>query len=168
MPHLGQSSELPSKPWHFVPRSAIEEATVCFGGATTPLLKEEGHVSREALVSDFYSPRRIHRSSTRPGFTANDHPVNAFEIQVREGTKQWLTRQESAGAWNIAQLIDPIGDLARLDRHTHPKILRPFEPIGDPLQPLRSLSQGLIRVLRSLSDDFENITNEVNRDLGVE
>src|SRR5258707_5488436 len=63
--------------WSLVPSSTSQPATSGLWSEATPLLKEKGNVSCQALVANFSHPIRIDRAEVRPTFAAYDHPVNS-------------------------------------------------------------------------------------------
>lgn len=62
-----------------LPELAVETAAGLGPSETTPLLEEERDVRGPALVSYRASPFCAHGPRARPGLTADNHPVDAFE-----------------------------------------------------------------------------------------
>src|SRR5690606_12780745 len=91
---------------------------------TTPLLEEERDSLRLAQIADRLHPSPVHRARFGTGFTADNNPMNARQIEVSEILQQGLDRQKAG--WcidglqpgNTRQAV-----FAVLDRHTNPGIV---------------------------------------------
>jgi hypothetical protein len=59
-----------------------------------PLLEEEAYARLLTLVADGTHPIGLDRARTRTALTTDDDPVNALEIEGRQGAEQWLEAEE--------------------------------------------------------------------------
>ena len=84
--------------WYLVPGAAVQDAARTTLHRTVPLLEEEWHAGAQALIKDLADPVRIHWSRARTGFPADDHPIDAAEIQLREWTEQGLSDRSFTSA----------------------------------------------------------------------
>src|ERR1039458_7646960 len=128
---------------HLVPALAVELSAATFWRSPAPLLEEERHTGREALVADLHYP--LIPELSRPGsrLAADNHPVNPVEIQLAHGSDQRLDRQEPGGDGNPAEVVDTVPVRCVLDADSHPDIGRPTELGGHLGQCLRAFRQGL-------------------------
>ena len=60
-------------------------------------LKKNGTLGRVALVADREHPVLLHRPRTRAALAADDHPVDAFQVELAEVFQQRLDREEPHG-----------------------------------------------------------------------
>ena len=65
----------------FIPEATCEFATVRLRGAPSPLLEEEGDLGSCALVTNRFSPTWVHGPSPGTRFTADNHPVDASQVE---------------------------------------------------------------------------------------
>jgi hypothetical protein len=65
-------------------------------------------------------------------------------------------------------VFDPVNNVERLHRDAHPQVVRPVEPVGEPLHPMRAFRQRLIRVLWRLADYGEDVAHERKRNPRME
>jgi hypothetical protein len=59
-------------------------ATGRFLANAAPLFEEEGDALPHALALNGLNPGRLHRPCARPGLSADDHPMDAFKIEIVE------------------------------------------------------------------------------------
>ena len=88
---------------------------------------EESDTTLGALVPDTTDPAKIGGPEPRPGFAARNDPVNASQIQRRQGAQQRLQRQEPHSRRNCAQILCTVGKCGVLDRNPHPHVRRPWQ-----------------------------------------
>ena len=74
--------------WHLVPGAAVQEASRLFLVNSTPLFEEEGHADFAAAVADLENPLAVHGAGARPRFAADDDPVYAVKVQVRNWAEE--------------------------------------------------------------------------------
>ena len=125
-------------------------------------LEEERHAGRSTGVSKLRYPIQFHRPSVGTGLTTSNDPVNACEIQLAERAEQRLGAHEFHGGGSLAKVIHAERVATRLNAHAHPKVRRPVQLICNSAQSLRSLGEHLVGVLRRLSDDIEDLRDELD------
>lgn len=74
---------------------------------TTKLLKEEADLVTPTGIPEFPEPQRFRWSAPRLALAAGDHPVDAVEVDPREGVEKWLSRDEPDCCRHGPQGIDP-------------------------------------------------------------
>ena len=67
-----------------------------------PLLKKERHTGRVTLTMYLGHPLFQHRSSTRPGLAADDHPIDAMQIETSERPDERLNGEKFHGCPRVA------------------------------------------------------------------
>src|SRR6267143_175135 len=68
--------------WEFVIRSAFEtSAGLCLANSA-PLFEEEGDTAPLALIAKGQDPFFLHRPGTGPALAADNHPIDALQIQL--------------------------------------------------------------------------------------
>src|SRR5262245_48209888 len=86
---------------------AVVELAAGFGPAhAAPLLEEERHPARAALVPKGANPFDRHRSGTMSTFAANDHPVNVSEIHFAQIFQKRFNGKESHRGRRGAKVFD--------------------------------------------------------------
>ena len=70
--------------------ASLQQSTGLLLVAATPLLEEERHPGRFALLLDLIDPYLVDWSGARTRLSAGDHPVNASEIYRTERSQQRL------------------------------------------------------------------------------
>src|SRR3989304_5764105 len=105
--------------WHLVPGAPVEFPAVALFLDAAPLLEKERDAGPQALVANVKDPIRIHGTRTETGLSADYHPVDAVEVEVRERTQQRLQREEADGGGAGREVIDPGPVVVAL--HTHPE-----------------------------------------------
>ncbi|GEM_PF-4525969 len=96
---------------HFIPSAAIEYAACFLFIRTTPLFEEKRHTRSKTLVSNIRYPFRGHWSGVVTTFTADNYPIDPFQIQFWQWTKQGFTRQEFNICLGLAERINPVEDI---------------------------------------------------------
>jgi hypothetical protein len=72
------------------PLATIEQPTTGLWSQPTPLLEKERNLRRLALITHFTCPFDQHRPGAWPAFTADDHPINASQINFAYWPKKRL------------------------------------------------------------------------------
>ena len=72
----------------------------------SPLFEEERHPGGGALVADRPRPGGMHRPRARPAFAADDHPMDAREIEAAERPEQGFEREEPYRGCGVADVLD--------------------------------------------------------------
>ena len=93
--------------------------------APAPLLEEERDIVLPALVTDFHCPFLFHRPRMHPAFPSHDHPVDPFQVQLRQGADQWLAGKKPDGRRDFAQAVNPVSHRFVFYAHSHPDIFAP-------------------------------------------
>jgi hypothetical protein len=70
----------------------VEQPTTGLRPQPTPLFEKERDLRGFALISHFARPLDQHRPCSRPAFTADDHPMNAFQINFAYRPEKRLDR----------------------------------------------------------------------------
>src|SRR5207253_2039992 len=84
---------------HLIPGAALQLAPRLLFIDAAPLLEEERYTRGLTLSADFDHPFLRHRPRSGPRFAADNRPMDAVQIEVRDRPQQWLDRQEAdAGA----------------------------------------------------------------------
>jgi len=79
---------------HLVPRLAIEDPPRLLLVPAAPLLEKERHLRSKTLVPQIDRPPGINWARSRSRFAADDHPVDAGEVQGRPVPEEGLKREE--------------------------------------------------------------------------
>src|SRR6266571_4172738 len=127
-----------------IPRAPIEQTARLPLADTTPLLEEERHSSRVALVADVAYPVGVHRTGTRAGFAADHDPVNPRQREMRERFQERFQGEELDLRWRLTQVCDAGLRARHPYGHAHPDIGRPVQvwrqsahapcPLGEDLE----------------------------------
>ena len=91
----GKPTRLGEHTWHLVVVFAVEVAAVGLGGSASPLLEEERDVGGSALVAEVADPGHLDRAGAGAALAADDQPVDASEVNLREGTEERSGADES-------------------------------------------------------------------------
>src|ERR1022692_1493432 len=84
---------------HFIPSLPGKKTTIislraflAIRSPSAPLLEEKRHAIMLALVFNSFYPFRFHRPGLGAGFAADDHPVDAAQINFANIIQQWFNR----------------------------------------------------------------------------
>lgn len=114
-----------------------------------------------------FHPDLLHRPRPVAGFAANNHPVNAGQIQIVERPKRRLQRKELDLRAGRSQVIDALSVISRLQRHpSRRSAANRFAP--KPEQSPGAFCQDLKSMPVRLAHNFENSLNEIQRHINVE
>ena len=67
---------------------------VLFLNTPAPLLEEEGDTMLKTVVANLSHPVRLHWPCARPGFTADNYPVDSSQLYLRQWPEQRFDRQK--------------------------------------------------------------------------
>lgn len=70
------------------------------------MLEEERHALGEALITDLDRPFEMQRTSTRAALAAEDHPVDAGEIDGAKRAEERLYREKAQTCLRMAEMVD--------------------------------------------------------------
>jgi hypothetical protein len=143
-------------PWHLVPGSAAERPPRLFLVPAAPLLEEKRNPRTSTLIPHVDRPIRIHGTSLGTRLASNNHPVDAFEIEVAQRPEQWLQREELDHRFRRPKVINARKVRVTLDADTHPDIGRPFQPLGEPGETRGPFRQHLKPVPACAAHNVEN------------
>ena len=74
--------------------AAVERPAGLVLACAAPLLEEEGHPLRATLATDVDDPVSKHRPRAGAALAADDHPVDAAEVEWSQVFQQRLDREE--------------------------------------------------------------------------
>lgn len=86
-------------------RNRHQRSTGAFLLHTAPLLKEERHAGRRALIAHLRHPPNVQRTRARPGLAAQDDPVDAGQVQRRQRSQQRLSRNVCADRYPMVESL---------------------------------------------------------------
>src|SRR5208283_3246863 len=72
-----------------------------------PLLEEERDLGSLALIPKRQHQFLMHRPGAGPALTADDHPVDSFQVDLAEVFQKRLDGQESDSGWGLLKMLDP-------------------------------------------------------------
>ena len=72
---------------HFIPRSVVQRPARFLLEYAAPLFEEKGGSAVYGIIANLSHPVRFHPPRARPGFPADDHPIDARQIQARQRTQ---------------------------------------------------------------------------------
>jgi len=91
----------------------------------TPLLKKENRTLGLALLLDRVSPGGLHGPGAVAALAADDHPVNAGEVDAAEVFEERLDAQKAHHRWCSTQVLDARdAEVLVLDAHAPPYVPR--------------------------------------------
>src|SRR2546425_12238096 len=94
MSYISAWSNGPDSLRHCIPGSSVKHSSCLSLAGASPLFEEEGGAVVLALFSNITHPIRMHRTSSGSGFSADNHPVNASQIQ-HQRTQKWFAAQKA-------------------------------------------------------------------------
>jgi hypothetical protein len=167
-PGVGSSDELggrDSERWTGVKvvRSPIQHSARGLLADATPLFKEERDFLSIALSQNLLHPVCVHGSRSRPGFPADNDPLNSAELKTVKWTEKRLTGEKSHGCWNMKQVPDSMEVISILDTHTHPNILWPRKLGRDGSQTFAALGENLKLMTRYCDHYLKNFLDVLER-----
>src|SRR5262249_29058566 len=141
---------------HLVPRAAVEHAPGDVLSNPTPLLEEEPHITRDALIANRTNPCRVHRACAVTTFAADDHPVDALQVELLDRPEQWLYAQEPDDRIDPTKIVDARCVLLAFHADAHPDVPRDIERRCHRGHALGTLRQYLELVSGRLPHDAEH------------
>src|SRR5687768_15430895 len=89
------------------------------------LLEKESHLFSAALITQVPKPIEIGSAATRLAFAARNEPVNARQVELRQGRQQRFGRNEPHRRRHVTQVVDSPSVCGAFDADAHPHIARP-------------------------------------------
>jgi hypothetical protein len=86
------------------PFATIEQPTTGFRPQSAPLFEKERNLRGLALIAHFARPFSHVWPRTRPALTADNHPMNTFEIDLPYRPEQRLDRKEAYGRLRLPDM----------------------------------------------------------------
>src|ERR1035437_89301 len=114
---LGYTRQLFGK---LVPLPAFKQSAPCLRRAAAPLFEEEGYVHFQALITDTDRPPRIHCPRSGTAFPADDHPIDAFEVQFTYRPDERLNREKTSSRVCCLKVTDTGHGLLVFNRNAEP------------------------------------------------
>src|SRR6266487_1801609 len=88
-----------------VPGAAVQQAPACLRCGSADLSDEQRNLHADAAVTQVTHPAQVQRPEIGAAFPADDNPVDAREVQGRQGSKEGLKGEEPDRGRCLAQLI---------------------------------------------------------------
>ena len=98
----------------------LKQASTRFWCHTAPLLEEKGDTVLSAQVPNVEDPPFLHGARLRPAFAADDHPVDAVEIEVSHRPQERLDGEEPHRGGRRPKMPDSRRRHVILDGHAAP------------------------------------------------
>ena len=148
---------------HFIPCSVIQRSARFLLEYAAPLFEEKGCAAVHAIIANLPHPVRFHPPRARPGFPADDHPIDARQVQSRQGTQQRFEREKlrpGAGCPERRQTTEPFFGF---DARAEPDVGRPVQSPVEESGAARPLGEHLKSVLSRAIHHVENGLDENSR-----
>ena len=158
--------------WKLAPLAPVEYTSSRFRSEPAPLLEEERHVGFLALVADVAYPFDVHGPRAWAAFAANDHPVDAVEVEFSDRADERFDGEKPHGRGHILNVPDArfLGSI--LDRRAQPDVARcsviAISRVDIVAHARAALRQNLERVMVGLFHRIENLIDEIRRYAFVE
>ena len=117
----------------------------------------------KTVVTNLSHPARLHWSGARPGFAADNNPVDSPQLYPRQGTEQRFERQELYLGFRFLEWRQSTKPFIRFDACTQPDVRRPIQPSTYSGDATRPLGEYLKRVLACPVHNLKNGFNERRR-----
>ena len=117
----------------------------------------------KTVVANLSHPVRLHWPCARPGFTADNYPVDSSQLYLRQWPEQRFDRQKLCLGASFLERFQPPKPLFGFDACTQPDVRRPIQSPVYLGNSTRSLGEYLKRVLRCPIHNLENGFNERRR-----
>jgi len=117
----------------------------------TPLLKKEGNILQQALISDGYHPLFGEGACVGPALATHYDPMNSRQINLTQMLQQWLDGKESNLRIRLPKVVNPAQAVSPvLDTYAPPNVWalggKPQTCGHETTKSLRALCQNLISV----------------------
>lgn len=137
----------------------------------TPLFEEERHALIFALVEDIQHPILAHWPCLVAAFAADNHPVDAGQVEFAKVTQQRLTGQELAAIrFDGTQFLDTPLVVSQFHGSTDPSVVRHITPFTSEIlvHPLRTFCKDLESMLAKVLDSGHDAIDERKRHILME
>jgi len=113
----------------FIVGAAVESASGLVLACAAPLLEEEGYPLRAALTTDVDDPISKHGPRVRAALAADDHPVDAMQVEWAKIGQQRFHGEEPNACWTLLKRTDARDAVSRIfDAYTERDVLKIRHP----------------------------------------
>ena len=90
-----------------IPFLVVQQPSTGLGPETAPLLEEERHVTKTALVANLADPFGVDGAGARAAFSADDNPMDVLKIKLPNWTYKGFKRKKADRGQCLLKMKQP-------------------------------------------------------------